>query len=283
MKKQWLMGVAALAMTGMALAAGPGAARKRAEASMLVTGEIAVADDGSVTGYTLDRQEKIPQEVVGLIGRAAPKWRFAPVMQDGHAVAAKAHMNIRLVAQHASDDSDNYIIHIASASFGDYGEGGESMTYARRSPPSYPRNAVAAGVQGTVYLLLRVGRDGKVTDAAVEQVNLGVAGSDRELKVWRDVLADPALRVAKDWTFNLPTKGMHVNDPAYITRVPVMFRLNRNERPDELYGTWVPYIPGPKTSIAWNKDDGSSADALPDNGLYLVNSGLRLTTPLDNG
>jgi hypothetical protein len=283
MKKQWLMGLAAFAVTGLALAAGPGAARKHAEASMLVTGEIAVAQDGSVTGYTIDRQEKIPPEVVGLIGRAAPKWHFQPVMQEGHAVAAKAHMNIRLVARHESDDSDTYVIHIASATFGDYGAGGESMTYAQRTPPSYPRDAVAAGVQGTVYLLLRVGRDGKVADAAVEQVNLGVAGSAREMKIWRDVLANPALRVAKGWTFNLPTKGLHVNDPEYVTRVPVMFRLNRNERPDDLYGTWLAYVPGPKEPIAWAKNDDSSADALPDNGLYLVNSGLKLTTPLDNG
>jgi hypothetical protein len=283
MKKQWVVGLAAVAMTGLALAAGPGAARKRAEASMLVTGDIMVAPDGSVTGYTLDKQEKIPQEVTGLVARAAPKWRFEPVMQDGHAVAAKAHMNIRLVAQHATEDSDTYVIHIASASFGDYGAGGESMTYASRTPPSYPRDAATAGVQGTVYLLLRVGRDGKVADVAVEQVNLGVAGSDNELKAWRKVLSAPAARVAKDWTFNLPTKGAHMNDPEYVTRVPVIFRLNRNERPDDLYGTWQGYVPGPKESITWAKDDGKSADALPDNGLYLVNSGLKLTTPLDNG
>lgn len=283
MKKQWVMGVAALAMTGMALAAGPGAARKRAEASMLVTGEIAVAQDGSVTGYTLDRQEKIPQEVAGLIGRVAPKWRFQPVMQDGHAVAAKAHMSLRLVARHEADNSDQYVVRIASASFGDYGAGGESITYAKRSAPSYPRDAAAEGVQGTVYLLLRVGRDGKVADAAVEQVNLGVVGSDHQMNVWRNALANPAVRVAKDWTFNLPTKGVHVNDPEYITRVPVMFRLNRNERPDDLYGTWMAYVPGPKEPIAWTKDDDGSADALPDNGLYLVNSGLKLVTPLDNG
>lgn len=283
MKKQWLMGLAALTMTGLAIAAGPGAARKRAEASMLVTGDIAVAPDGSVTGYTLDRQEKIPAEVVGLIGRVAPKWRFEPVKQDGQAVSAKAHMSIRLVAQHESPDSKNYVMRIAGANFGDYGNGGETMTYAKRSPPSYPMSAVQSGVQGTVYLLLRIGRDGKPADVAVEQVNLGVAGSDSEMKVWRNVLANPAVRVAKDWTFNLPTKGAHVNDPDYVVRVPIMYRLNRNERPDDLYGTWEVYVPGPKQTVGWGKDNGDNADALPSDGLFLVNSGLKLTTPLDNG
>jgi hypothetical protein len=282
MKKQWVMGLAAFAMTGLALAAGPGAARKRAEASMLVTGDITVAPDGSVSGYTLDRPDRLPPEVAGLIGRAAPKWRFEPVKQDGQAVSAKAHMSIRLIAQRQAPDSESYVIHIAGASFGEYGAGGETITYAKRTPPSYPPNAVAAGVQGTVYLLLRVGRDGKVADASVEQVNLGVAGSDTEMRVWRNVLANPALRVAKDWTFNLPTQGTHRNDPEYVTRVPITYRLNRGITRDDRYGTWEVYVPGPKEAISWAKDPGQSADALPDDGLYLVNSGLKLTTPLDN-
>lgn len=283
MKKQWLLGLAALAMTGLAVAAGPGAARKRAEASMLVTGDITVASDGSVTGYTLDRQDKIPPEVVSLIGRVAPTWRFEPVKQNGQAVAAKAHMSVRLLAQRQSPDSKSYVVHIAGANFGEEGAGGESISYATRSAPGYPSNAVAAGVQGTVYLLIRVGRDGKVADVGVEQVNLGVVGTETEMKVWRNVLANPAVRVARSWIFNLPTKGMHVNDPEYVARVPITYHLNKGIARDDLYGTWESYVPGPKEVISWAKDSGGSADALPDDGLYLVNSGLKLITPLDNG
>lgn len=283
MKKQWLVGMAALAMTGVAVAEGPGAARKRAEASMLITGEIMVATDGSVTGYAVDKQEKLPPQVQSLLAQATPKWRFEPVMRDGQAVAAKAHMNLRIVAKRDTPDSPDYMISIASASFGEEGAGGEQMTYAKRTPPSYPRNAAAAGVQGTVYLAIRVGRDGKVMDVAVEQVNLGVVGSDTEMKAWREALASPAVRVAKDWTFIPPTKGAHANDPDYVARVPVMYRLNRNERPGDLYGTWQPYVPGPKETVSWIQDGGSNTDALPDNGLYLVNSGLKLLTPVNKG
>jgi len=283
MKKQWVMGLAAFAMTGLALAAGPGAARKRAEASMLVTGDITVAPDGSVSGYTLDRQDKIPTEVVGLIARATPRWHFEPVTLDGHPVAARAHMSIRLLAQRESPDSPNYVMHIAGANFGEDGAGGETMTYATRAKPEYPPNAVAARVQGTVYLAVRVGRDGTVSDVAVEQVNLGVVGTDSQMKVWRNVLANSSMRVAKSWTFTLPTKGAHVNDPAYIARVPITYQLDHGFAHDDRYGQWDVYVPGPKEEISWMKDAGGSADALPDDGLYLVNTGLKLTTPLDNG
>lgn len=283
MTKQWVLGLAALTMSGLAIAAGPQAARKRAEASMLVTGDITVTADGSVAGYTLDKQDKIPADVVGLIGSAAPKWRFEPVMREGHAVAAHAHMSLRLVARRESPDAPTYIVRIAGATFGEENGGGETVAYAKRSPPSYPSNAIASGVQGTVYLMLRIGHDGKVVDADVEQVNLGVVGSDTQMNVWRNVLANPALRVAKDWTFDVPTTGNHVNDPFYFVRVPITYRLHTGPVPDDHYGQWEAYVPGPKQAIAWAKDTGESADALPDDGLFLVNSGLKLTTPLDKG
>jgi hypothetical protein len=282
MKKQWWMGLAALAMAGTAVAAGPNAARKRAEASMLVTGDITVAPDGSVAGYTLDKQEKLPAEVTGLVAKAATKWRFEPVMREGHAVAAKAHMNLRLVARRESPGSDMYTIRITGGSFGDEGAGGEELSYATRKPPGYPQAAIADRVEGTVYLVVRVGRNGKVEDVAAEQVNLGVAGSDTNMKVWRNVLANPAVRAAKEWTFNVPTKGAHVNDPYYVARVPITYHLDRTEVPDDLYGKWQAYVPGPKQDVSWSKESGS-VDAVPDDGLYLVNSGLKLTTPIDNG
>ncbi|MDF3980567.1 energy transducer TonB [Luteibacter sp. PPL201] len=281
--RQWVWGSVALAMAGLAMAAGPGAARKRAEASMVITGDIAVAPDGHVTGYTLDKQEKIPEGIATLIGRSAPRWRFRPVERDGQAVAARAHMSLRIVAKRESPESDAYVARIAGASFGEDNGDTERLTYAERSPPAYPMNAASAGVFGTVYLVLRVGHDGKVQDAAVEQVNLGVAASDNDMKVWRKVLAMPALHAARSWTFHPPTQGVHANDPTYVARVPVSYQLSRGARPDDAYGTWQAYVPGPKEPVTWLKDDGSTADALPDDGLYLVNSGLTLTTPIENG
>lgn len=51
--KHRLAGMAGVLFATAALAAGPGGVRGRMEASMLVTGTIAVAPDRSVSGYTL--------------------------------------------------------------------------------------------------------------------------------------------------------------------------------------------------------------------------------------
>lgn len=39
-------------------------------------------------------------------------------------------------------------------------------------PPAYPVNAFRGGATGVVYLLLKIGRAGKVEDVVAEQVNL---------------------------------------------------------------------------------------------------------------
>lgn len=282
--KRLLVGMTALAMTGLALAAGPGAVRKRVEASMLLTGSITVAPDGSVQGYEIDKSDKVPAEIANLVQQAAANWRFEPVIHDGHPVSARAHMSLRIVARREDPNSTSFTARIAGANFGDYGTDGEGITYADRHAPSYPASAVAARVEGTVYMLLRVDHDGKVVDAIPEQVNMGVVGSDPDLRIWRKALANPCVDTVKTWTFHPPTKGPHASDPYYVVRVPIVFRLNRNGGPSDRYGQWQAYVPGPKEHAPWaaemHKDDANT-DALPDGELFLVNGGLKLTTPLD--
>ncbi|SEN34883.1 hypothetical protein SAMN02800694_3266 [Luteibacter sp. UNCMF331Sha3.1] len=282
--KRLIVGVMALVAATASLAEGPGAVRRRVEASMLLTGSVTVAPDGSVSGYELDRQDKVPPEIVELVRRAASGWRFEPVVRDGQPVSAKARMSLRVVARRDDPSKADFTAHIAGGSFGDDGKGGEEITYADRHPPSYPSNAAAARVEGTVYLMLRIDHDGKVVDAIAEQVNMGVVGSDSELRVWRNVLAKPSVQAAKTWTFHPPTKGPHANDPYYVVRVPVVYALNRNGAQYETYGEWHAYVPGPKEHVPWadeGRQQGGGTDAVPDGQLFLVNSGLTLTTPID--
>jgi hypothetical protein len=285
--KRLLVGVTALAMTGLALAAGPGAVRKRVEASMLLTGSITVAPDGSVSSYDIDKADKVPAEIVSLVQQSATDWRFEPVIRDGHPVSAKAHMSLRVVARRENENSESMTARIAGANFGDDGQDGESITYIDRHPPSYPAGAAAAHVEGTVYLLLRVDHDGKVADAFPEQVNMGVIGSDADLRIWRKALADPSVLAAKTWTFRPPTKGPHANDPYYDVRVPIVFAINSRKGggPGDMYGQWKAYVPGPKETAPWSSDTSkgdANTDALPDGQLFLVNGGLKLKTPLDH-
>lgn len=284
--KRFFVGVTSLAITGLALAAGPAAVRKQVEASMLLTGTIVVGPDGSVKSYELDKADKIPANITALVSNATLQWHFDPVMRDGQAVSAKARMSLRVVAKHETSDSTDYTARISGATFGDYDAAStERVTYVERKPPGYPDLAARSHVGGTVYVLLRIGRDGKVVDAKAEQVNLNVVASESDMKTWRKVLAAPSVAAAKNWTFHTPTTGLHANDPYYVTRVPIVYRLERTS-PDAEYATWQAYVPGPKDSVSWANDDraaGGSTDALPDGQIQLVGTGLKLTTPVSKG
>ncbi|TCV94694.1 outer membrane transport energization protein TonB [Luteibacter rhizovicinus] len=272
-------------LAGLAVAAGPGAIRKQIEASMLVTGAIDVAPDGTVSKYVLDRPDRLSPEVVTLIQRSAAIWRFKPVLADGKAVPAHASMSLRLVA--SRQDDGNYVARVKGAHFGD-DVPGETISQKQQRPPEYPRSAIQAGVAASVYLLIHVGRDGRVTDADAEQVNLQAVASDADMRAWRKLFANVSKQAVRDWTFNLPTQGPHVADAGWVARVPIQFRLRKNGVIEDDYGVWQAYVPGPKEAVVWMGPTGGPedekngvADALPDGGVYLVGSGLTLITPLD--
>jgi hypothetical protein len=279
--KRWLIGLFCVLLSGAALAAGPAAVRKRVQASMLLTGTIVVAPDGSVSSYAIDKAEKLPPMVTGLIAESIPRWKFEPTLLDGKPVAAKAKMSVRFVAKPVGDDK--YSVGISGTQFGQ-NVPGESITYKDRVAPTYPREAARSRVSGTVYLLLRVGRQGQVEEAVAEQVNLVVVDNDEEMERWRKMLANSALVAARRWTFNLPTSGGHMNDEYWVARVPVTYGLLYGGlRGADDYGKWQPYVPGPQQPVPWIDDPrllSGSADALPDEGLHpLEKNGLRLITP----
>ena len=185
-------------LAGVVLAAGPAAAAERAEASMLVTGRIVVATDGSVHRFSLDHADKLPAPVTDLVDRNVPKWRFQPVLKDGRAVMAQATMNLRVVA--TPQGGEDYTLAIRGVHFGSDGEafGQERI---RTVPPRYPQAAIRAQVSGDVYLVIKINPAGQVADVMAEQVNLGIAGTDRQMKVMRSMLARSAVDAARNWVF----------------------------------------------------------------------------------
>jgi len=287
--KRWLSGLLYLVLSGAALAAGPDAVRERVQASMLVTGMIEVAPDGSVAKYTLDHPEKLPSEVRGLLAQAVPVWKFEPVEVGGKPVIAKTSMNLRVVAKPLGNDS--YSMSVAGVSFGDYAsdakhDSAETITYKNRVQPSYPLDARDSGVSGIVYVLLKVGRDGRVADSAAEQVNLRIIADESQLAVWRRILASAALNAVKRWTFNPPTVGKDADKPCWMVRTSVNFVLSGPGAPavvrESGYGQWQPYVPGPVQEPTWSEKRklAGSVDTVPDGRVFLANASLHLLTPL---
>ncbi|WP_333681753.1 energy transducer TonB [Dyella sp.] len=280
--KRWMAGVlcALLACTVWA-SGGPGEVRKQAEASMLVTGWIEVMPDGSVHNYTIDHPEKIPVAISDLIQRNVPKWQFK--LEDHEDVIRRARMNIRIIAKRVDDQHDS--IAISGASFGEGdAKPTDSITYKDRTSPHYPSDAVNARVGGTVFLYARIGRDGRVQNIAVEQVNLGVYGSEAQMRHYRKVLGDAALNSIKNWTFNIPTTGKQMMDPYWDGVIPVTFEVNDVSAPKkDTYGRWEAYVPGPRESIPWMKSShlASSPDTIPEGGFSQVDQPVQLKTALD--
>ena len=283
MKRLLLLLLLCGSLAGTALADGTRSTTAPVEASMLVTGTIVVAPDGSVSSYAVDHPEKLPPAVVSVIGKNAPRWTFKPVLLDGKPVTAKASMNLRIVAT-PMQQKGSYTVAIRGASFGQ-GVPGESISKDVRTPPRYPVGAILDRVSGTVYLVVKVGRQGQVEDVAAEQVNLRVLGRPFEMARWRKELAEASVAAGRKWTFHPPVTGEHANDPYWIARIPIAFNIRPmgGPSPRPSYGQWQSYVPGPRALIPWLDEKqlaASAVDAVPAGGIEPLGSGMQLTSGL---
>jgi hypothetical protein len=281
MKKLHWLAAGLLLWACAAIAGGPRAVLERREASMLLTGSISIAADGSVTAHALDHPDKLKPGIVELVDGAMAHWRFRPILDQGKAVASRSRVSLRLVA--SRQDPDHYLVGIRSAHFwqenhDEYEH--KAIQEKQLKPPRYPEAALRYGVTGTVYLVARIDTDGKVLDVAAEQVNLRVVADDQRMQRWRALLATSALDAAKAWEFSPAAKDAE----ARSVRIPVSFQLWGN--PEPKYGQWESYIPGPRQVVPWLSEvnsDTDSPDALMAGGVYEVGKGLRLLTPLQAG
>ena len=267
-----------------AWASGTSELRKQTEASMLLTGTVEVAQDGSLRSYQLDQPEKIDASIRNFIDRNVKSWSFS-VGSLPPGVSANAtilnSMSILVVAKPV--EGDTYLLRLAGSHFRAKSPApGIEVAPGKTTPPVYPREAVSARVKGKVYLVIKVGSDGAVEDAIAEQVNLGVvANNEKEMERWRKVLANSALKAVRRWTFVVPTLGEKAHQPFFVVRVPVEYEINPNRK--TVYGEWASYIPGPRHPNQWEQAEanpGFAPDALAANGGVYSNDGLRLKSRL---
>ncbi len=287
MKKTWIVALVVSFLPLVATAAARNSIPraeilKQVESSMLVKGTIETNPDGSVDTVTIDRQENFPAGLVDFVQKQVLAWKFEPVLVDGKAMRVRSPMSARVVARKV--DEDNYSIAIRNASFeGDEPAEGETLTSTRMTPPRYPPAVAMSGASGVAYLLVKVGEQGRVVDAIVEQVNLKTVGTSNEMTAWRKALADAALGAARQWKFKTPVKGEQANQEFWSARIPVAFYMSDSFK--TTYGKWEMYIPGPRQSAPWSEENrpGFSPDALADGGIYMIglNKGPRLLTALD--
>lgn len=271
-----------LMLASLGARAGSSEIRRQGEASVLLTGIVEVAPDGALRDYRLDQPGKIDVTVREFLDGNIHRWKFAvdslPVGTPANAIVVDT-MSLLVVARPL--DNDQYQLRLAAVNFEPKEPvPGTQVAYKSLKKPDYPKSAAAAGAQGTVYLLLKVGADGSFQDGIAEQTNLrGVASNESEMERWRKVLATTALAAARRWTFVIPSPVGKAPSPWLVVRAPVDFSLSRKKVP---YGQWVAYIPGPRLPNPWQAvaNPGFAPDALPADGRLYSSNGVRLSTPL---
>jgi hypothetical protein len=267
----------------------PSAIRDTLEARMLVTGSVDIEPDGSVSAIALDHLDQIPVPVVDLVERAAARWRFEPILVNGVTVPVRAPMSLKVLANKVPGAQGEFTLRLDGAYFGqDDAEAGEIATSVKRHPPEYPKDLLYRGISGTVYLVLKIGRDGAVQDVVAEQVNLNFVGDARQMERWRKMLAVSALAAARKWIFASPGEGDDVDAPFWSVRLPVDYRLvdfRLGDDPRSRAGKWEVYVPGPRQEVEWLTEAESSTqpDALAADRVHPVDPGRRLLTALDPG
>src|SRR3546814_19574313 len=88
---------------------------------------------------------------------------------------------------------DGFEVSISGANFGKGSyRATDYLTLDRLDPPEYPAEAQRMGGKGTVYLVLRIGRDGRVADLLVEQVNLTEIGPEPPVAKMHEYLGTAA-------------------------------------------------------------------------------------------
>ncbi|MGO1069967.1 energy transducer TonB [Lysobacter sp. CA199] len=256
--------------------------RKQIEMSMVLTGRVTIADDGQVRSLQIDRENEVPALVGQVVRGSVSKWRFDP-LKPGETDAGTTSMRVRVVASPAPEEGpDKFALRIVSASFGETPED-EMPKRASFKPPVFPMAAAYARAPATVYLVARIGRNGKVEEVFAEQVNLKAVGNERQMKQFRELFADASVTAAKRWTFTAPARGPEVDDDHWSVRVPVDFVF---ERQDARYGHWEAYVPGPRQKASWQaseRDATAGVDAVSGDKMQMVGRGPRLLTPLPQG
>jgi bla regulator protein blaR1 len=126
--------------------------------------------------------------------------------------------------------------------------GDASAGYRRLKPIAYPPAALAAKIEGVVYVKVRVSIDGKVTSAAVAPIG---AAPDK-------LLAEAAVSGVQTWTFDPAKKDGHAMESDEV--VPIFFRLDREAPPKAAGGTLdaIMISPPQEKSAAASADSGIS-------------------------
>jgi hypothetical protein len=276
----------------LALATPPVHAQAASEASlaplktvmlMELEGEVAIDAAGLVTDVSI--ATPVNDALRNGVLRVVRDWKFEPVVVDGVAVPARAKARILLGSRPTTAVDKVWVdgvafyrsttpIELPDAQF----------TVSHLDRPRYPPGL--RSVAGRVLVAMRVGRDGRVADAAVVQSALrDLVGEKHELQQAIDQLERASLTASRRWRFDVVVReGAQPSADELTVLVPFEFSTASSQRMTQ--GDWRLHVRAPRQAAPWLSDEGKRlANDAADvgEGPSPVAGGLRLRSAVGEG
>ena len=166
-------------------------------------GQLRIDGEGRVAELTLDHKQ-LGEEVMAAVEQRIRAWRFEPVLVDGRPVSVPARMRLDMLALREPGE-DGLTLAIRHVAFFDSEVAAPATDAAAvrptMPPPAYPAPLVRLNIGGTVWLVVRLGVDGRVVDVASQAVELRTPRADGPAKQQGQAreLMRASERAARDW------------------------------------------------------------------------------------
>lgn len=257
------------------------ASKVKTESGMLVTGSIEISAAGQVLRHTLDQPERLPEPVRRFAESLIPTLRFDPVETPGQ-TPTRSQMHLYFVA--ADNGNGGYAIRLRDAWFDSEKTTDTVMALpgsAGRMQP--PRGPLPLPMTATVYLALKIDRNGTVADIDVRHIDFGVSGPERSMKQWRRTVGDLVTDFVKKAKFAIPTTGPDADREYWTGLYAYPISVTGDDDPPKKesdYGRWQTFVPGPRKEIPWLDPQAAGAGkALLADGFSSSRPHRQLTTP----
>lgn len=215
-----MSGILGKLMTGCALLAVSLVLFARAPATgaevgrqLVVSADFDIGADGRVTRIELLTPGVAPA-LEQLLAGSASKWRFEPVLVDGHPAPVRTRANIELRAEPVQD---GFLMRIRGVGFG------QRVEAVRLDPPRYPREALRANVEAEVQALAEYDEDGKVTGVRI--LSTAVAGSRGPATHWARLFEGAVKDAAKTWKLHFEPEVDGAPHEYRAAWIPVSFTI----------------------------------------------------------
>jgi hypothetical protein len=246
----------------LALLAGPVFAEEPRLYSAYTTGELVVDAEGRVASVTLDHKD-LGAKVMAAFEEKIRAWRFEPVVTEGRAAEARARMHLGLLVRERTEDTA-VTLEVRAVRFSEPPNPGKAAATGidalgaqaaglSMPPPIFPGSPRRADVGAVLWLLVKVGADGRVEKVGLQAAEL--MSLETITPKWQEShlqqFVDAAEKATRKW--RLP--GFAGRD----VRVPMTFPLPGDDR-----RRWVPIVRMPVEVPAWVKL--CENDAIPFSG-----------------